>query len=347
MYAYSSVPFRAAHWGSICQSTMFGAPMLPGRGARRPGVKSSNIIEQGRGGVRQRAARLAGTSSGASKSPSELAKLLLELWAWGHLSPQAVQKIAYAASTDIALFLDESDHGDGRMQQAKLEQVEKLARLGSSGRHSNNMHSELVRSLGGYKWARPSFVQLPLRCRPGIEDSALLSKHQVVLWPHEMMAAMWENYMGLFRDCVFPGAGVARKFWNEVDRTPWMARHPMRRVPNWKDIHIPITLHGDGVPVTGLGKTWSKSYTIYSWNSILGTGDTKHTNFYIWSVFGSVYPKESRHAFWRKLTASLTAMQEGVWPPGSPKAGQQLAGKLCIYLLSPATFMKTCTSMVV
>ena len=37
---------------------------------------------------------------------------------------------------------------------------------------------------------------------------------------------------------------------------------------------MPISLHGDGVPVTGVGRSWSKSYDALTWTSCVASGDT-------------------------------------------------------------------------
>jgi hypothetical protein len=49
-------------------------------------------------------------------------------------------------------------------------------------------------------------------------------------------------------------------------------------VPEWSANFLPLSLHGDGVPVTGVGKSWSKGVESYSWASSLseGTKTLKH-----------------------------------------------------------------------
>eukprot|EP00969_Alexandrium_andersonii_P195699 8645728-Alexandrium_andersonii.AAC.1 len=48
---------------------------------------------------------------------------------------------------------------------------------------------------------------------------------------------------------------------------------------------IPLALHGDGVPVSGVGKAWSKSLDVYSWCSLLGKGCTVQSNYIIVALF--------------------------------------------------------------
>ena len=39
---------------------------------------------------------------------------------------------------------------------------------------------------------------------------------------------------------------------------------------------VPISLHGDGTPVSGIGKAWSKSVDIWSWTSLVARGGSNH-----------------------------------------------------------------------
>ena len=40
--------------------------------------------------------------------------------------------------------------------------------------------------------------------------------------------------------------------------------------PDMREKCIPLAIHGDGTPVTGVGKAWSKQYDVWSWCSLLG-----------------------------------------------------------------------------
>ena len=39
----------------------------------------------------------------------------------------------------------------------------------------------------------------------------------------------------------------------------------MTSSPQWDSWTVPIAVRGDGVPVTGVGKVWSRVMTNYSW----------------------------------------------------------------------------------
>jgi hypothetical protein len=51
--------------------------------------------------------------------------------------------------------------------------------------------------------------------------------------------------------------------------------HPVRNREGFADWMIPLRLHGDGTPVTGLGKQWGKLVDVYSVASLLVTAPVK------------------------------------------------------------------------
>ena len=88
----------------------------------------------------------------------------------------------------------------------------------------------------------------------------------------------------------------------------------MMRQPNWKNRFIPLFLHGDGTPITGIGKTWSKSSQIWNWGSLLARGSTVEVVFWIWSCYKAYLTDPARKRFWKILVWSFRAMQRGLWP---------------------------------
>ena len=89
----------------------------------------------------------------------------------------------------------------------------------------------------------------------------------------------------------------------------------MMRQTSWKTRYIPIFLHGDGTPITGIGKSWAKSSQIWNWGSLLARGPTREIVFWIWSVFKeSMTRSTTRSRFWKILCWSLRSLQAGLWP---------------------------------
>ena len=64
-----------------------------------------------------------------------------------------------------------------------------------------------------------------------------------------------------------------------------MIGHPIKAIPNWKRRCFPLSFHGDGVPVTGVGKSWSRTMHMYSVSSMVGAGTTLQNMLLIWAVF--------------------------------------------------------------
>eukprot|EP00959_Pyramimonas_sp_CCMP1952_P186864 3907472-Pyramimonas_sp.AAC.1 len=49
-----------------------------------------------------------------------------------------------------------------------------------------------------------------------------------------------------------------------------MARdHPLKALPGYAALAIPMSVRGDGVPARGVGKNWSESRDVLSWSSIV------------------------------------------------------------------------------
>ena len=113
---------------------------------------------------------------------------------------------------------------------------------------------------------------------------------------------------------------------------------------------IQITLHGDGVPVSGIGKSWGRSVLFLSWCSLLATGNTLDFNFLIAGLYEKLCAA-TRYAhtwnrFCRMLVWSLHWLYLGLWPtedylqnkytdPNSiefQRAGAPLAGGYFVFL---------------
>ena len=92
--------------------------------------------EKGRRGSARRAAEFEQQLFRFHYIKSNLTALLIELWSWGKIPATLVQRIAQAAKDDLITA------GYG-----KIQEWDTLAALGSNGRHTNNVHRELLRKL--------------------------------------------------------------------------------------------------------------------------------------------------------------------------------------------------------
>ena len=165
---------------------------------------------------------------------------------------------------------------------------------------------------------------------------------QSIILPHVWFATMFQKYPHAFKQRVCPSRAKLLAFWNEMEDHPQMNGHPMRDRPNWRSCCIPLSIHGDGVPVTGCGKSWAKTWDIFSWMSLLGSGSTTEFNFLIWGIWSQMRARNTAvptiKTFWKIVCWSLRVMYIGRWPffdwEGRPmtnpidvaRAGTPLAG---------------------
>lgn len=134
-----------------------------------------------------------------------------------------------------------------------------------------------------------------------------------------------------------------QSFWKDMQGNPFYLTHPVRERGGHDLRAIPLSLHGDGVPVSGVGKSWSKSLDIYSWTSMLAHGQTVDTMYLIYLLNPKLCVKlpgrDLQSEFFQVLKWSFYWLFLGQWPrrdhkeqpypPGSPeaqKAGSPLAG---------------------
>ena len=59
----------------------------------------------------------------------------------------------------------------------------------------------------------------------------------------------------------------------------------LNSTPDLRNKMVSLALHGDGTPVIGIGRIWSRQLTISSFNSLLGRGVTKDMQCHVWPCF--------------------------------------------------------------
>ncbi len=110
---------------------------------------------------------------------------------------------------------------------------------------------------------------------------------------------------------------------------------------DWEHRAIPLSFHGDGVPVVGIGRAGAKSLDTYSYQGVLANGSTLYVKNLIWSMFEQCKATDAKHHectmrhVWKLLIWSFWFLYLGIhptvdhtgkaWPPGSSEAG--LAGE--------------------
>ena len=105
--------------------------------------------------------------------------------------------------------------------------------------------------------------------------------------------------------------GGLEKFWETNINHPGMEGHPAL-----VDLHktLPLAMHGDGVPITGLGKIWSKTAWVYSWSSLLSDATTKDKQMFIGMVWDTLQGPNTMNTFHSILAWSFKHLQLGIWP---------------------------------
>ena len=91
-------------------------------------------------------------------------------------------------------------------------------------------------------------------------------------------------------------------------------------IDNYTSLVVPICFHGDDVPITGVGKGWAQSMTVFSWSSLIGFGTTKDLQYLIFGCFEKLcavsenQSEDTLGVFFKQFTWSLKWLLEGLWP---------------------------------
>jgi hypothetical protein len=127
-----------------------------------------------------------------------------------------------------------------------------LASLGSRGRYERNCHPELLRKLAIPELhAAVTSFDIPFNTQAGLKFYS-----QDMLLPHEAFAAVFAEYPTAFQGRILGRSGRLEQFWQDMETHPQMSSHPLRARADYRQKAIPLSLHGDGVPVAGVGKAF-------------------------------------------------------------------------------------------
>lgn len=223
-----------------------------------------------------------------------------------------------------------------------LADLKNLAGLGTG----SNAKRDLLKLLSGHGFQATEF-RLPLRFA-GEKKKTIGFFKQPFLLPHLFLSTVFSLYTDAF-DALVGAPGTLASFWESQAGNPNLRGHPMLTRVNWQEKAIPIILHGDAVPVTGVGKSWSKSSLVISWTSLLAKGSTIHCYNLIIAIMNTMFIKADNcntvRAIWKIIAWSLkysfsgmhpdTDMWGASWVAGSPEslsAGTDLAGVFFLVL---------------
>jgi len=200
----------------------------------------------------------------------------------GVTSPQLMGKLTRMLERDLK-----------KMKAGKLDMrsVEKLASIGSRGQHPNTCWRDLKQILSEPKLPKVFRLKLPL-----VRTSMGRFFHDVPLMlPHMLFGALWRHYPEMFDEIVLGSRGHCKKFWAAVKDSPQLLAHKVGKVPGFKENCIPLKIHGDGAPVTGLGAGWGKLVDIFSVSSMLVTGPSLLRNILLLMMFQHLICRSEDH----------------------------------------------------
>lgn len=263
---------------------------------------------------------------------SALHFLLMTLLAQGILSGALCHNIAVAAQKDF-MKIKEGKH---------LPDLAKLAKL----KHGKNFVTSVYGNLkNASNLPAPFSVQIPYSDGTYAGD---------ILLPHEYFATMYEDPI-FWKKTILGDERKLKTFWDNFETHPLMHNNPLKKVPNYKETVVPLLLHGDEVPVFGVGKIWSRSVLSFSWCSVIALalgGVTEDCMMYTWACFEKFILADSGRilgtmgTFWSVLKWSFECLLHGTWPskdwrgiqypPKSKealRAGTPLAGGYRAYLV--------------
>ena len=96
----------------------------------------------------------------------------------------------------------------------------------------------------------PLYAELPMKVlKP---DPKITSLKMPFFFPHLMVAHLYGHDRQQFDELMFGGTpDNLETFWSEVEARadPRLIDHPMARREGWKRKSVPISLHGDDIPV--------------------------------------------------------------------------------------------------
>ena len=216
---------------------------------------SSSSTSHVQGGHRQKLAWAERSTEQASSGGSALSELLLRNWAWGHMSTPMLQSIAQAACKDGSQGHD----------------IRFLASLGSAGLYPGNMHQELQRRLCN-DFVSQSLTSVHVFMKKANGGGIVGTQHAMLL-PHELFATLHQHYPDKFKDHILGGnLEKIKRFWASMTEHPSYQSHPCKQRADHTTRCVPLGLHGDGVAISGVGRSWAKSVDVYSWGVIAGKG---------------------------------------------------------------------------
>ena len=159
----------------------------------------------------------------------------------------------------------------------------------------------------------PTWCKLPFK-------SPYNTLTQQMLLPHELFANIYRWYPATWAKAIMPSQDRLAEFWRVNSSHPCMRDSPLKLREGYQKFGIPISIHGDDVPITGVGKSWCQQMTTFSWCSMIGFGSVKDLSYFIFGCFDKLravsedQSKDTLGVFFKILCWSLRWLYLGQWP---------------------------------
>ena len=102
---------------------------------------------------------------------------------------------------------------------------------------------------------------------------------------HQLFSTLHDAYQDKFVELFMPsGPEGLETFWAQMSKHPACENHQLLLEPGYARKTIPVNIHGDCVPCTGIGKVWSKGLLALHWTSALSNGSSKTNCFSLFTA---------------------------------------------------------------
>lgn len=238
---------------------------------------------------------------------SKFAFYLLEKMAWGILSTVQVQEMSNLVREDL---------DTAGVSQNSFPELYDLAKAGSFGKHTQNLHRDILATTKSRCTLKPFECHLPFKATVDTSHEQLAA----INLPHEQFSHLYHNYPESFKRHVLPDPTALHRFWQEMKGHPGLDLIPASDMEDLEAKGIPLGLHGDEVPVTGVGKVWCKLALTFQFYSLMAASVGARTldlMLWIWAVFERLCtagPEGTVETFMLIMKWSFGALYEGKWP---------------------------------
>ena len=142
--------------------------------------------------------------------------------------------------------------------------------------------------------------------------------HHKFLLPHEWFAIMYAEYRTEFDTLILGGsADTPARFWHAVRNSTEFQAHPVSQQTGL-DMCVPLGLHGDGVPCTGVSRSWAQGVDVWSVTSLLARGPTLQYLTAITFLWQQAQCEGTVDELMLILAWSFYWLQKGQWPTMDP-----------------------------